>query len=124
MNIVEHLEMFLGNISQGWNENSSDNNTSIVCFKNKPFDAINTFMTLGLSNHILFISPKKKVRQELIFSCYSKNLPNIIISCLLFMSDFIIKDHCALLRGQVIRLQRDAIEKLGYEALYLSLIHI
>lgn len=37
------------------------------------------------------------------------------------MYDFIIKDHCALLRGQVIRLQRDAIEKLGYEALYCAI---
>lgn len=72
MNIVEHLEMFLGNISQGWNENSSDNNTSIVCFKNKPFDAIDTFMTLGLSNHILFISSKKKYAKNLFFHVIAK----------------------------------------------------
>jgi len=121
MNIIEHLEMFLGNISQGWNENRSDNKAMVVCFHNKPFDKVDTFLTLGLSNHILSLSNKKNVRQELIFSCCCENSSKIIVSSLMFMCDFIIINHRALLRGQVIRLQDEVIDKLGFEALYCTI---
>lgn len=121
MNIIEHAEKFLGKISLGWKEKLSSNGLQVVCFKNKPFETVDTFLTVGLSQHVLRISAEKKVRQELILPISGTGLPEIIVSLLLFICELIMRNHDAVLRGQVIRLPVDAAEKLCFDAVYCAI---
>ena len=121
MNIIEHAEKFLGKISQGWKENSSSDGLQVVCFKDAPFETVDTFMTLGLSRHELTISGKKKVRQELVFPVSGTYLSEMVVSFLLFICDLILRNHDAVFRGQVIRLSLDATDRLGFDAVYCAI---
>lgn len=121
MNIIEHAEKFLGKISQGWKEKPSSDGLQVVCFKDAPFEAVDTFMTAGLSHHELRISDEKKVRQELIFPISGTGLSEMIASLLLFICELILRDHAAVLRGQVILLPIDVAEKLGFDAVYCAI---
>jgi hypothetical protein len=121
MNIIEHAEKFLGNISQGWKDNTSSDGLQVVCFKDAPFEIADTFMTAGLSRHELTISDEKKVRQELILPISVTGLSDMIVSLLLFICELILRNHDAVLRGQVIRLPVDATERLGFDAVYCAI---
>jgi hypothetical protein len=121
MNIIEHAESFLGKISHGWKEKNSSNTLQVVSFRDKPFESIDTFLTVGLSHHELMISDTKKVRHELILPLARIDLSNTIVSLLIFISELILKNHFALLRGQVIRLRQDVAENLGFEAVYCAI---
>lgn len=121
MNIIEHVEKFLGKISQGWKDTGAADGLQVVSFQNSPFEGVDAFMTIGLSRHELCISDKRKVRQELIWPVSGPNLPDLIVSCLFFICEFIIKDHGPLLRGHVIRLPKEVSERLGFDALYCAI---
>jgi hypothetical protein len=121
MNIIEHAEKFLGKISQGWKENTSSDGLQVVCFKDAPFESVDTFMTAGLSHHELTISDEKKGRQELVLPISAKDLSEMVVSLLLFVCELILKNHDAVLRGQVIRLSMDVTERLGFDALYCTI---
>jgi len=121
MSIIEHAERFLGRISQGWKERSSSDGLQVACFKDSPFEAVNTFMTFGLSGHELTISSEKKIRQELVCPVAANDVTKTIVSILLFICDLILRSHTAVLRGQVIRLPFDVIEKFGFDAVYCAI---
>lgn len=121
MNVIEHAEKFLGTISQGWKEKPSSDGLQVVCFKDAPLENVYTYMTAGLSQHELRISDEKKVRQELIFSVSDTGLSGMIVSLLLFICELILRNHDAVLRGQVIQLPMDAAEKLGFDAVYCAI---
>lgn len=57
----------------------------------------------------------------MVFSTSDTELSNLIVSCLFFICESILKDHSALLRGQVVRLPKEAAEKLGFEAVYCAI---
>ncbi len=78
-------------------------------------------MTAGLSHHELSISEEKKVRQELILPITDTGLSQRLVSLLLFICELILKNHDAVLRGQVIRLPVEATEKLGFDGVYCSI---
>ncbi|TBU99004.1 suppressor of fused domain protein [Phytopseudomonas dryadis] len=120
MNIIKHAEKFLGKISQGWKEKPSSDGLQVVCFEGSPFGTVDTFMTAGLSYHELRVSDEKKVRQELILPMSGTGIYKKFISLLLFICELILRNHDAVLRGQIIRLPMDAAEKLGFDAVYCS----
>jgi hypothetical protein len=121
MNIIEHAEKFLGKISQGWKERPSSDGLQVVCFEDVPFETVDTFMTAGLSYHELRISDEKKVRQELILPMSGTGISEMLVSLLLFICELILRNHDAVLRGQVIQLPMGAAEKLGFDAVYCSI---
>lgn len=121
MDFIEHVEKFLGKISLGWKDKSVADGFQVVSFRHSPFEGVDTFMTIGLSHHELTVSDKKKVRQELIFPTSGIDLSDLIVSCLLFICELILKNHNALLRGQVIRLPKEGAEKLGFDAVYCAI---
>lgn len=121
MNIIEHAEKFLGKVSQGWKENTSSDGLQVVCFKDAPFETVDTFMTAGLSRHELTISDEKKVRQELVFTVSATGMSDMVVSLLLLICELILRNHDAVLRGQVIRLPMDATERLGFDAVYCAI---
>jgi hypothetical protein len=121
MSIIEHAEKFLGKVSHGWKEKLSSDDLQIVCFCDKPFESVDTFLMVGLSHHELKIGDEKKVRQELALPISGAGMAEMIVSLLLFICELILRNHSALLRGQVVRLPADAAEKLGFEALYCAI---
>lgn len=121
MNIIKHAERFLGNISQGWKENPSSDGLQVVCFEDAPVENVDTFMTVGLSRHELRMFDEKKVRQELVLPVSDVGLSEMLVSLLLFICELILKNHDAVLSGQVIRLPMDAAEKLGFDAVYCTI---
>jgi hypothetical protein len=121
MDIIEHAEKFLGRISKGWKEDSSSDGLQVMCFKDAPFEAVDTFMTAGLSLHELKISGKKKVRQELILPMSVTGSSDVVVSLLLFFCDLILRNHDAVLRGQIIQLPMGAAEKFGFDAVYCAI---
>lgn len=121
MNIIEHLENCFGRISQGWKDEEHHPGIQVVCFKHRPIESVDTFVTLGMSNHVLNISDSKKVRQELVITVSSPSIQHLLISSLLFICDLMLAKHDALLRGQVIRLPEEVTDKLGFYAMYCSI---
>jgi hypothetical protein len=121
MNIIEHIEKSLGKISRGWMDNGTANGLQVVSFQHSPFEHVDAFMTIGLSQHELNISERKKVRQELIWPVSDANLSDLIVSCLFFICELIIKNHSPLLRGQVIRLPKEVVDRLGFDAIYCAI---
>lgn len=60
MDFIEHVEKYLGKISLGWKDKSVTDGLQVVSFSHSPFEAVDTFMTIGLSHHELTVSDKKK----------------------------------------------------------------
>lgn len=121
MNIIEHAEKFLGDISQGWKEKQSSGGLQVVCFNDAPFETINTFLTIGLSYHELNISDDKMVRQELVMPVSNPSQSGVLVSLLLFICEFVLRRHHAIRRGQVIRLGMDVTEAIGFDAVYCTI---
>lgn len=121
MNIIEHAEKYLGKISRGWKSDLPSDGLQVVYFRDAPFESVHTYMTVGLSHHELRISDKKKVRQELIFAVSDTSPSDVLASLLQFICKFILKNHNAVLRGQVIQLPMDAVEKFGFDAVYCAI---
>lgn len=121
MTIIEHAEKFLGKISYGWRDQWSTDGLQVVCFKNSPYDEVDTFLTIGLSNHELRIYDTKNVRHELILPISGLDTPEKIVSLMFFMSEHILSNHNALLRGQVVVLPINIADKIGFKALYCAM---
>ena len=98
MNIIEHAEKFLGDISQGWKEKQSSGGLQVVCFNDAPFETINTFLTIGLSYHELNISDDKMVRQELVMPVSNPSQSGVLVSLLLFICEFVLRSPSFHLR--------------------------
>jgi antitoxin YqcF len=120
-NIADHLESFLGSIDYGWKDNDSENAISVARFRNQPVDGMSTYVTLGLSHHVLSMPNKREVRQELVFSTFDTVPRDDIVSFLLSFSDFILTKHEALLRGQVIGPADPIISGSSMNAVYASM---
>jgi len=102
MTLVEHLEQYLGEIDGGWKDPQSQNSVQVVVFYDQPFEDINTYTTLGLSDY-LFVSPAETpCRQELVFTAYKNFDSQKVASFLSTFADSVILSHTPLLRGGVI----------------------
>src|SRR5260221_7114759 len=102
MNLVEHLENHLGEINEGWKDRNLHNFVQIVSFKDRPYEDINTYTTLGLSNYELPMRSGKPIRLELVFTAYRNFISERIASFLSTFAESIVSSNKALLRGDVI----------------------
>src|SRR5713101_3867316 len=98
MNPIEHLENHLGEISEGWKDSNLNNPIQVVCFKDRPFEDINTYTTLGLSNNELPMSGGESIRQELVFTAYRNFRSEKVASFLSTFAESIVASDKALLR--------------------------
>lgn len=121
MGLIEHIESFLGKISEGWKDNDSDNGLQVVAFREAQSLAETVYMTVGLSRHELVIGENKKVRQELVLPIQGTSESDAVVSLLLALCEQILNHHLGLLRGQVLRLSTDEARVLGFEAVYCAL---
>jgi hypothetical protein len=120
MTIIEHMEKYLGKIGTGWRDNNGSD-MQIVSFNDTPYESICTFTSLGMSKNILEISETKTVRQELLFSVYSMNVSNMIVSFLLSVCEAILNRKKAVLRGEVIPLHNSLSKRFGFDAVYCTI---
>jgi len=121
MSLIEHIESYLGKISEGWKDNDNDVGLQVLAFREAPALAETVYMTVGLSRHELTIGEQKKVRQELVLPVHHTGPSNAIVSWLLAICEMILNDHVGLLRGQVLRLSAEAARVVGFEAVYCAI---
>jgi hypothetical protein len=119
--LIKHIENHLGNISYSWKSKNEDYRIFANLFNDQPEEGVNTFVTTGLSDHILTISEDKSVRQELVFIADTSFKEESIASFLLTFSEFILKKHQALLRGEVIGPANPVIPDTSMNAIYASI---
>lgn len=53
MDLIAHIEQYLGELEQGWKDSDESNNIRVINFLNRPFSNITTYSTLGLSKYVL-----------------------------------------------------------------------
>ena len=120
MNLIKHIEKYLGNIIGGESVTIEEYGKIILLqFENQPFEEVITHMTLGLSNHNLRLNDQKEVRLEVMISVYHEQNSSTINDLLLYVSNKMLVNHKAILRGQVIHLP-DNILLGSFSSLYVS----
>ena len=119
--LVEHIENHLGTIDQGWSLQKPSNSIQVVRFNNSPVVKASTYVTVGLSHHILQMPQGRQVRQELVFTAYDRFRAEEIASFLLTFSGYIAMRHKALLRGQVIGPTEPIISSTTMRAIYAAI---
>lgn len=121
MSLIEHLEKHLGKIDQGWGESSTSSKVVAVRFRDQPMDGVVTYVTLGMSNHVLQMPKGLTVRQELVFIANEQYPSAQIASFLYTFSDFLISKKRALLRGDVIGPSTPVIPGVRMNSVYAAI---
>ncbi|WP_343575833.1 suppressor of fused domain protein [Pseudomonas sp.] len=121
MNLISHIENTLGKVDQGWTVKSGRGSVQVLCFKNKPYDGVVTYVTLGLSDTALSMPKGREVRQELVFTAYEGFSAEEIASFMLSFCDYILARKQALLRGDVIGPSASLIPGVAVNSVYASI---
>lgn len=119
-----HIEKHIGRISSSWKLNNAEENIQIVKFLNTPTKSVSTFITLGVSNHILTMPSGATCRQEFLFSAYDKFDPESIAMMMILFSNQIISSHKAVLRGEITNLNQPISADINMKYLYTSIPYI
>lgn len=120
MNVAEHLEHNLGQITRGWLSDST-RGVQVCLFANEPNVGVNTLSTLGLSDTILSMPNGRKVRQELLIAVQGSKTPDELAKLLLHVADHLQSEKQALLRGDVFPLGSKIDEDSDADSLYASI---
>ncbi len=114
---IKHLETTLSEITQGWKADQ----INVASFSKQPFEQAVTYVTLGLSHHILALPHQRIVRLELIFTAYENYADNYIVSFLEDVSNLILSEHQAILRGEFIKLANPIIPLSPLNYVYVTI---
>ena len=120
MNIIEHIETYLGEIANSFILEEGNIRIRALEFHNTPIPNVNTYLTLGVSNFEFHRYAEKKYRQEYLFAAHKSFDKSDIASMLLTFSASIIEKKIALLRGEVIG-KKQLISDIKANALYVSI---
>lgn len=103
-NLVEHLEHFLGPISEGWSRHADgqQSHTQVVKFDDGPLDGVAAYSTLGLSRYALAMPGKVPIRIELLLMVRRGHFERYVPSLMQQLAEDIIHEGRAPLRGEVI----------------------
>ncbi|AXO87792.1 suppressor of fused domain protein [Pseudomonas parafulva] len=121
MNLISHMESTLGQIEQGWSYKDGASPVKIVRFRDKPFDGVMTYVTLGLSDFLLSMPQGREVRQELVFTTYETFSAEAVSSFMLSFCDYILAHKQALLRGDVVGPSVSLISGVAVNSVYASI---
>jgi len=119
--VISHIERHLGTIGASWTLKENENHVQVIRYPDAPIKSVATFVTLGLSHHLLAMSDTQNIRQELIFSAYQKFNEGKIASMLLTFSDFVIHRHKAILRGDIECSNEPIIPDIPLTCLYATI---
>ena len=122
MDLIGHIEKYLGKIQGGEAISHEEyGRLNFGYFKNQPFDDLLTYITLGLSHHVISINENKDVRCELLFSVMEMYEHDNIYNLLRYVANEILSTHKALLRGQTLILPPGILKDCNMNGLYVSL---
>lgn len=120
MELIEHIETYLGQIDKGWSLRFKSRDIQVVKILNCPSLGVSSYVTLGMSAFELDL-PKGIVRQELIFSVYNRYSEEDTASFLLTFCESILQSSKGLLRGEVIGPGDSLISDVKSNSLYVSI---
>lgn len=100
--IDQHLERYLGPIARGWAFAGEPSGVRICLFENRPHPGAATYATLGLSRHVLAMPRERQVRQELLLAVGDPFASDDLASPLVYVAGRVVREHRALLRGDVV----------------------
>lgn len=120
--LLDHLESHLGRISRGWGDYGGDLKSLQVCrFEDAPMQGVVTYVTLGLSHHVLSMPKGRAVRQELVLAVAHEYASDDLAKLLAYVAERILGEHQAILRGDVIPLGSSVARGSELSSLYVSL---
>lgn len=120
MTLIEFYEKHLGPIERGWESATGPEAVQVCLFQNQPISGVFTLATLGLSAHELKMSGGRSVRQEFILAAQQQHRPGNLAKLLLDLSEKLLREHLAVLRGQVVPLGAPVAHGSEASALYAS----
>lgn len=121
MELPKHIEKYLGKMEGGdIVSHPIYGNLSIAYFENQPNEGITSYVSLGLSNHVLYLTESKDIRIELLISLYNNYLKENIVDVLLSVSEEILTKHRAPLRGNVIKTKSTFLNNLNVAGFYIT----
>lgn len=100
--LVRHIETTVGRIDSGWMPEASGTGIVVARIHDQPDEGTSTFVTLGLSRHLLVMTSGREVRQEFIFAARDRFESQQIASFLQTLAESVGQSHHALLRGDVV----------------------
>lgn len=121
MTLITHIEKHLGKIDKGWVLKDEPLPIQVVRFRNKPFEGITTYVTLGLSDNLLNLKEEKDVLQELVFSAYDKYPSEQIASFMVTFAEYLLSKKRGLLRGDVVGPSSPLIPNVSVNGVYASI---
>lgn len=113
--VDKHLERYLGPIVRGWGDYAGELAGIQVClFEDRPIPGTVTYATLGLGRHTLKMPQGREVRHELLLSVAQRFADDDLAKLLVYVAEGSLREHRALLRGQVVHLS-SACAKLALQ---------
>ncbi len=102
--LVEHLERYLGAISEGWSKDADGHrqHAQVVKFDDGPLDGVAAYSTLGLSRYELALPGKAPVRAELLMMVRRGHFERYVPSILQQLAEEMVHRGRAPLRGELI----------------------
>lgn len=102
--LVEHLEHYLGAISEGWSRDADGRtaHAQVVKFDDGPLDGVAAYSTLGLSRYPLAVPGKAPIRVELLMMVRRGHFERYVPSMMQQLAEEMTHEGRAPLRGEVI----------------------
>jgi hypothetical protein len=116
VNLIEHVESYLGPIQAGARLREGVQGAQ---FRERPVAGSSSFMTLGLSHHVLKQGSGKGIRIELVIACRDNFVESLSpLSILADVADRVAATHVAPARGTVLGPAGRFSPRFPMEALY------
>ena len=121
MSLIGHIERNLGTIIGSWKLPEEDG-LQVLKFQHRPFEGVDTYCSLGMSNNVLTLNNGRDIRQEFIFSVDSKKYKEEeVASFLLTCCQGIKRSGVGVLRGELIGPGESVIPDVKSNSLYCSI---
>lgn len=127
--LIGHIESNLGSIGTGktWRTNESGKVLpyQVISFRDKPIEKAVTYITLGLSNHVMKLIDKEEhqvseVRMELLASAYESIGPVPVVSLMMFIAEAALDRHECPWNGTVISLGSPIADSEEFQSVYCT----
>lgn len=119
--LIAHLERHLGRMARGAAAPAGEFRVQLAVFKDQPSPGATAYATLGLSHHLLRDPSGREYRQELLgcsHECFDALVPE---GNLLTIAADLIREHRALLRGEVVGPRGAIVPGSTLEAYYSAI---
>ena len=115
----EHIEKHIGTITRGWPSNAIDG-FSVCLVERSPEVSVNTYVTLGVSNHVLNQPSRRSIRQEYLLVADISFPAGPLVDLLGTIATLAIGRHEAIVRGQVIHARATLAQVCSKVSLYAT----